>query len=364
MILVGFCFLLQYVYWINYGRPTVQRVVREDSKEILTSQDTYWINDPLQLFYVRNNELRTISLNGKNDRSVFKLEEPILEYSFSPDNKYLLTITAPALYLVDIKGLTIRKIEEIFPPGQKVSPEFRGSISGCQWSPDSSRFVYEVSRWSKFTTQFNTYIYDVTNLQKNIIKSPTRKLSSLFWDKNGENLFYFNYEERDTLLYDYPYDVKVFRVPLTNYVPELVTEVPYDKRDLPLERLKERGIDLIPGTTAVFRDKAPDILVSEKGLRVGIDSDDFFYFVPNQWFRRRYFRIPRRSDPISQRYAYKGGDLLIEQIRWLPGDKYVLLRHRDWGFLIFEPGTGRLGLLGLKDGSNFGWAFYKGTDAI
>lgn len=356
LILVGLCVLLEYVYWRNYSSVTDNIAGVEDQGYITTYSDTSWIKDTVQLFYVNGNEMRSVLLNGQNDRAMFKLDEPIKEYSFSPDKRSILALTPNALYLVIPAEKTVRKIESLFPPEQRISPDFRGSISGCQWSPDGSRFVYEVYRWSKFTNQYAAYIYDIAAAVKQPIKNPTRKLSSLYWDRPGDNLYYFFFEERDTSLYDHPYDIKVFRVPVATCEPEFFREIPFDKRDLPWELLWEKGID-IPrnGTTVLFRGTNPDILVSEFGQRVGIDTNDFFYYVPNQWFKRRFFRIPRRANPASQRYAYKGGDLLIDQVCWLPGGKYVLLRHRDWGMLVFEPKTGRLGLLGLKGVTNLGW---------
>jgi hypothetical protein len=55
------------------------------------------------------------------------------------------------------------------------------------------------------------------------------------------------------------------------------------------------------------------------------------------------------------RHQYKGGDLVVKQIRWIPGGRYVIMQHRYLGVLILEPATGKIGLLIEADGHTFGW---------
>ena len=92
---------------------------------------------------------------------------------------------------------------------------------------------------------------------------------------------------------------------------------------------------------------------------VGVDQEDYFYYVPLRWFRKRLFKIPR--EPLSTaipRYQYKGGSLVISRIRWLPGGRYVMMDHKFWGTMILEPSTGKVGLLVQAQGHTFGW--YQG----
>jgi len=42
-------------------------------------------------------------------------------------------------------------------------------------------------------------------------------------------------------------------------------------------------------------------------------------------------------------------------MRWIPGGKYVLIRHRIYDPLILEPKTGRIGQFIEVEGDLFGW---------
>jgi len=55
------------------------------------------------------------------------------------------------------------------------------------------------------------------------------------------------------------------------------------------------------------------------------------------------------------RHQYKGGNLVVDQIRWIPGGRYVIMQHQDLGVLVLEPSTGKVGLLVHAVGENFGW---------
>ncbi len=86
------------------------------------------------------------------------------------------------------------------------------------------------------------------------------------------------------------------------------------------------------------------------------------YTTKTRWFRKRLFRIPREINKEDMtRYHYKGGDLVIDHIRWIPGGRYVIMEHKYWGVLILEPSTGRIGSLIQAHGRAFGWYQRDGT---
>jgi len=99
--------------------------------------------------------------------------------------------------------------------------------------------------------------------------------------------------------------------------------------------------------------------MSAKGNSIGIDAEDYLFYVPSKWFRKRLFKVPRelRYTEIP-RHQYRGGDLVIDHIRWLPGDRYVIMEHRYLGVLILDPKTGKVGYLLQAHGNTFGW--YQG----
>lgn len=352
--------LFGYLYWKNYRRPAPELQL---SRDVLAS--TRWVKSDVRVYFIDNNALRSIRVDGRDSEDVFLADAPVKEYHFSPDGAHLLVLTQNDLFLLNRKTKEHRRVDALKEPvaqgGTGATEGVRGSISGIRWAPDSRKFVYEVARWSEFAAQDNVYIYTLGDHTKRSVKSPTRRISSLYWGQEGDGLYYLRHEARDPSLHSSAFDVKVFRIPLATLTPELVAEIPFEKSSVPIENLKLRGIHLFLGGDRLSfgRPGGEDWLVSPEGASVGIDEDDYLYFVSKRWFRRRLFKIPRETGAADvPRHQYKGGDLAVRHIRWIPGGRYVIMEHKYWGVLILEPSTGRVGLLVRANGHTFGW--YRG----
>ena len=364
-VVVGQFFLLLavcYLFWFNYYNPAP---VIQFPGDVLA--DTYWVKDDLEIYFIDENRLQSVEINGRNKRDVLAAADPVKEYHFSPDGEYLLVATSREIYLIDRDTGQKQLIDSWGQPD--AVGEWEGVISGIRWAPDSRRFCYEVARWSSYSSQNHLYIYDVQEKQKRTFQSPTRRISSLYWDRAGLNLYYVEREAKDTSVHAYAFDVNVFRIPLASLRPEFVAKIPYDRSGIPTANLTVRGIDLsLEGNVFSFsQGTARDILVSDKGKVLGMDDDDHLYYVHGEWFRRRLFRIQREARPSDiARHAYRGGDLTITQIRWIPGGRYAIIHHRYLGLLVVEPATRKIGLLIAAKGNAFGWydknfSVYAGT---
>jgi len=357
-ILIGQVALLivsGYLYWENYERPAPKLDFSWD-----ISASTNWVKDDARIYFIDNRKLRSIKINNRDSEDVFSGDDPIKEYHFSPDGKYLVILTEKELFLLDRTTKDSLRIDTLGPLESEEGAA-KGSISGIQWAPDSQKVVYEITRWSKFSMQDNVYVYDIKNKTRKVIRSPTRRISSLYWDRQSDNLYYLYHEAQDTSLRATAFEVKVFRIPLATLTPEFVAKISRETSSVPIENLKLRDIDLfLEGDKFSFgRAGSENQLVSEKGASIGIDEDDYLYFTPAKWFRKRLYKVsrePRITD--IDRYQYKGGDLEIDHIRWIPGGRYVIMEHRYWGVLIMEPFTGKVGLLIQANGRAFGW--YQG----
>jgi len=365
VIIVGqilFFTLLGYLYWKNYQKPVPEFELTEN-----ITATTQWVKGDLRVYFINNNILRSVKINGLDKEDVFQANDPIKEYYFSPDGSSLLVLTQNDLFLVDRISKKDRHIDSLNTTGIGGNKEGKesvdGSISGIQWAPDSQKFVYEIARWSKFATQDNVYIYTIKDQTKKSIKSPTRKISSLYWGRYDNHLYFLRHETRDSSMYSSAFEVKVFRIPLTTMTPEFVTQIPSEKFSIPIENLNLRGIELFFGGTKLSfgRPTREDQVVSEKEAVIGVDEEDYLYTVSKKWFRKRLFRIPREiSDEDITRYHYRGGDLVIDHIRWIPGGRYVIMEHKYWGVLILEPSTGKIGSLIQAHGRAFGWYQHSG----
>jgi hypothetical protein len=345
-----------YLYWKNYHRPAPELQLSHNVLAV-----TQWVKSDLTVYFIDGHLLKSIKVNGRDAEDVFRADDPVKEYHFSPDGRYLLIATQYDLALLRRDTKEQWRIDTVKPSsvGREVEKEgVKGAISGIQWSPDSRKFLYEVSRWSRFATQDNVYIYTVEGREKKSIQSPARRVSSLYWDKQGETIYYLRHEARDTTVYSAAFEVNVFRIPLTTLVPEDVVQISYDKSSVPLENLMIRGIDLFLDAPrfSFGRSAKENHLVSEKGPSVSIDEQDNLYFINSRWFRKRLFKIPREQNIGDMpRYQYKGGGLVIDHIRWIPGGRYVIMEHKYWGVIILEPSSRKIGLLVKAHGHSFGW---------
>ncbi|HLF17656.1 MAG TPA: hypothetical protein VI749_02035 [Candidatus Omnitrophota bacterium] len=345
MVLIA---LMGYLYWYNYYRPLDYLLIPGD-----VIPHTFWVESKQPIYFIDGNDLLSTQANGEERYYIFEGDYPIREYHFSADGRYMVIVTIKDLYLYDRNAKKAEWIDgiELGETGQ-----LKGVVSGVRWAKDSRKFCYEISRWSAYASSDQVYIYFIDEKAKRSIQSPARRISHLYWDKQSENLYYLKHETEDESSIN---QVKVIRIPMDSLTPELVTEISYQEASVPIYNLNLRDIDLfLDGDYLSFGALAQrSQLVSEKGKWVGIDEEDNFYFINEKWFRQRLFKVRRK--PIKQegdlkRHQYQG-DLTIQNIRWLPGGRHVVMEHTDLGIFILDPFKNKMGQLMEKRGHSFGW---------
>lgn len=344
--------IVMVLFWVNYTQPPAPFRFPED-----VIATTRWVQDDLRIYFVSDkNQLRSIRLDGRDGEGIFVAPSAITGYHFAPDGHALLMTTKEDLYYVDIASKQSRLIDSV--RGLESSQDLKGSLGGIRWSPDSRKFCYELGRWSPYSSQDHLYIYDLVGDIKRPIKTPTRRISSLYWGGDGKDLYYLRHKAEDPSVHAYSFAVQVFRIPMDSLDPELIGEILQEKSGVPIQNLALRGIDLfLEGDALSFGTvNEKKQMVSEKGQSLGIDEQDVLYYISNKWFRKRLFQIPREPT-ISEvsRHPYKGGDLVFDEIRWIPGGRYVIMQHRYLGIMILEPATRKIGFLIEVKGENFGW---------
>ncbi len=340
-----------YLFWFNYYHPAPGIQFPE-----AVLADTSWVKEDLEIYFINDNRLQSVEINGRNKQDVLVAADPIKEYHFSPDGKYLLVTTSREIYLIDRDSGEEKLVDSWEQPDD--AGAWKGVISGIRWAPDSRHLCYEVARWSDYSSQNQLYVYDIRTNQKRAFQSPARRISSLYWDRASANLYYVERESKDTSVHAYAFDVNVFRIPLATLIPEFLVKIPSEQAGIPSKSLAARGIDLFleadvfSFTPSTLR----EILVSDKGQSLGVDADDHLYYVPRKWFRTRLLHILREVPAGDiERHSYQGGNLIITQIRWIPGGRYAIILHRYLGLLVIEPATKKIGLLIAARGAAFGW---------
>ncbi len=395
---------------------------------------TDWVKDQVTIYFVKDKNLVTIKADGTKQRVIFTAEDQIKEYHFSPDGRYLGLITENNLYLLDRPHQKAELVDTIKKPSLAGDSQFKGVINGVRFDPVSQKFCYRLALWSSYSSLDRWFIYDIKSKEKKIIKSPTRRIPSLRWDQSGENLYYAWFDALDTTIHGNPFEVRIFKIPLTTLEPELILKFLYKEGKLPLDNLALRNINLFVEDKQLAFGRVglkDDPIESQKGFKVKIDSDDQMYFsrksplrsriykllhipeegdipinpykeerfalkslkwlltlgqeggypiswsplsssrvgidekdhlyyIPNRWWRKRLFKIPRATMKNDMpRFQYKGGELAVQDLRWLPSGRYVIMEHYLFGILILDPSTGRIGILVSEKGSSFGWYPYE-----
>jgi len=303
--------------------------------------DTKWVASKFPVYFILGGALGKINLDGTGLYFIYEGESPIEQFIFSPDGKLILIVTKTELVLYDRKKNKARTID--FLGALVKEHKAKGNFRAIQWAPDSRGFCYELYRWSPYSSQDQFYFYSLKDQQKRRIKMFARGVSSLFWDKGADNLYYF---QTETLKESHPqprHKVKIYRIPLASLEARLMVSFPSKSDALKESDLKPLGIDPYWRETRSASNRVGQksmVWVSDQKTRLGLDEKDYLYFAALKGQPKRLFRIRKKPLPLVH-------------LRWVPGGRYVVLTHNSLGILVLDPRWGRLAQ--LMDGQAFGW---------
>jgi len=334
-----------------------EKMMLDKTYAMYVNATTQWVKGKFTIYFIKENQLMAIDTNGENRHIVFTSEDPIRSYHFSPDGKYLVIASLQNLYLYHLSSRNSERMASL-SDFEKMSAS-RGVINGVRWSPDASQFCYRVARWSKIATADDWYIYDVKSKKSKGVRATPLKITQLVWSDTGDALYYPTYNALDTSQYANPYEVFLYKVSLPELKPRLIMKFLSEEPVFPEEHLESRAIKLYkPQQPLSFGrvKKEKTSWHSPRGGVIGIDEDDVLYYLPHRWWRKRLFRIPRVPIKYDMpRYQYKGGKLAIEDMRWLPSGRYIIMEHDYYGICILDPSRGKVGILDVDGGDTFGW---------
>jgi len=323
--------------------------------------NTAWVDDRLTIYYIEEKELITISAQGEGRQVVYRADTPIRSYHFSPDGRLLLVTTGKKLVMLDSDSDGVLTIDQVGGNESDGKAAVTGAFDGVRFSPQGDKFCYRKAAWTRFSSVENWKVYDVNNKKHQAIRHPTRPMNALIWGEQGDRLFFTWFEALDTTQHANPFRVKIFEIPLSDPKPRLSTEFLYDQPKAPEEYLASiRDVPIHVSDRQLSFGKARDVrysLTSAQGSRIGIDDEDHLYFIKNEWWSRRLFRIPRvGQDPELPHEFPQGGRLAVQYLRWLPSGRYVIMEHEFFGVLILDPILRKVGILITEKGDTFGWS--------
>ncbi len=222
-----------------------------------------------------------------------------------------------------------------------------------------------MAKWNSYDFKDIWLIYDVKTQSWRPFDPGMNKFTSLIWDQAGQNLYSTKSEAKDLSQYANSFQIYVYKIPLDTLQPVRVASILSNERDLSDEHFRLHGINLFDSVEKYsfgpFHKKQFS-WGSSSGAVIGIDSEDYLYYLRNWWWRTRLFKISRAPAPENRlRYQYQGGELTVQNLRWLPSGKYVIMEHNLYGLLILEPKSGKVGILDNQKGNTFGWYSQKGA---
>ena len=330
-------------FWITELRESAEYLNIERVFLAKVLPNTFWVKTKFPIYCILHNDLVSINIDGTQMRYVFKGKEDLREYQFSPDGRSILLLTNKELYKLDQETKTADLIESL--KDLKESGKVRGLIRRVRWSPDGQKILYETSKWSVYSSQDHIYVFDLKDKTRRLVKRPPYKIMEMFWDTKSENFYYSRY--RSVNGGHTPYEISIFKVPLSSLEPELVAAMQGKENSAVSLDLKPFGIEIfLKGEQLAFgrRSQRAAAVTSPKDRAVGFDDRDYLYYEPSRGKRKRILRIPR--GPRKAIFP-------INDLRWIPGERYVVMNHDPMGILILEPSTGKLGQ--LIEGDAFGW---------
>lgn len=160
-----------YVFWMEYQKN------HQDELSRRLKTHTRWVMNKFPVYFASGNKFGRINLDGSDLKIFYTASFPVQEFIFSPDGRYLAIITSGDLLVYDQK---LDEIEPVEGLGSLVKEQAaKGLIRGVQWSADSQKFCYELSRWSEVASTDQYYVYDLQGKQKRMIQTSNKVLSVL-----------------------------------------------------------------------------------------------------------------------------------------------------------------------------------------
>ena len=159
-----------YISWHEYQRNHQDELIRR------LKPDTRWVMNKFPVYFASGNKFGRINLDGSDLKIFYEASFPVQEFIFSPDGRTIVIITSGSLLVYDQKLDQIDLVESLGSLVQEQAA--KGLIRNVEWSSDSKKFCYELSRWSEIASTDQFYVYDLSSKQKEMIQTSKKVLSA------------------------------------------------------------------------------------------------------------------------------------------------------------------------------------------
>ena len=321
--------------------------------------NTDWVSQPQKVYYSVGEKLYSVLLNGKKSRLCFSADAEITGAVFSPDGKCLAVKTSGGLSIIDTKKCEVETVYEV-PHGETAVSTAGVFVGGMYWSPDSQKICFFVEKTAAPSLQTQWFVYDRTLKQKRSVPLGARQSAFLVWAEDSRRLYFKQVRSaaarRDQAVV---YRIQWYEIPLDTLKSALVMDVGSETLTVPDKERARVGVHIFQEDRRLRLESARPFfrnmrITSDNGKQIYINQKGQLCYQSRYGVRYALFGLSTFSDYLTFPPAGKENAFLIEDARWTPSGKYVLLRHYVYGLLVLDPISRRIGALVKGDVGMFG----------
>ena len=327
----------------------------ENDAHLQRKQD--FVKQDLDVFFIDGNALKSINIKTRQETHIFYSDQAVREYHFSQDGTKLAVVTENRLHVVDLSTLDHKQIESALD-GQMTGSSIKGSINHFRWAPDGRKLCYEINRWTEFSSKSDLVFYDVESGLKKSIPSPLKKLSALYWDETGKNIYYGIFTSNRLLQAYRPFDIQIYRIDTDTLSSQYVLTLAYQDTTFPVDELAaEHDIKLYThGEQLSFGSGKTSRNDTDKmDGRLGVDDGDLYVTSRDLIKRALLDDSQENAAPNNLLFKEAKGESVLGDILWLPQKQYALLADKQRGLVIIEPRMSNVALLADVRAEGVGW---------
>ncbi|MEW5894990.1 MAG: hypothetical protein AB1650_04455, partial [Candidatus Omnitrophota bacterium] len=312
---------------------------------------TSWTNSSLKVFYTVDNKLFTVRLDGSEREEIFTAADVIKQGVFSPDGRWIAVKTGSTLDVVKPS----KKIQErVFDIAQPLPDKGSIDIGGIQWSPDSKKICYFVTKRSRVSSQTGWFVFNLSTGEHDKLPLTLQQNIFLSWGSDSERL-YFHYVKSDEREGKKVFKTSWYEIQLATLTPVLVKEIVHGEIDVSDEILKKHNIRVYASDKRLrFESPQPfirDVFINhEDGRRLFVNKKLQLCYQSKYGVRFRLFGLSTMGQYMMFFSPGKASDLTIEDVRWTPSGNYVLMKHVVHGLILLQPVSRRAGVLAEQAG--------------
>lgn len=339
--------------WFYPHDPLLERGGLEQALRMTTD----WVAFPEQVFYARGPELYSVMTNGEERRLRFSAPDAIEQALFSPDGQSLAVKTRAGAAVLNVSSDEVRTVYDGSAAGS-AADQGNIVIGGLQWSPDSRRLCFFIQKSSRSASHTSWFVYDQKSGRLDTIDLGARQNVFLFWGEDSRRL-YFSQTRAVEEQGQQGFRARWFEIVLEPQRIAPAADIFCTAVEPPDDMLRGHGVMIVRPDRRLrlercygFGRQTP--AVSPSGRRIMINKKQQMCYQSGYGVRYCLFGLETIGRYLNFPPEGRENELLVQDARWLPSGKYLLLKHYTHGLLVLQPLARRAGVLAEGDIELFG----------